>query len=171
LARHAILEWQTARFYSVVDLVNQLDAEKRAGRAGHLTNRLLNQDALCSTNSATCPSRRWRIASVPSDQQALERVSLIAPRTCPSANGARCSACKNDQPRYLIASRIDAKSSKRNDSYRFKKVNEVGNPKKPGPKIKGMPRSPLSRLPMQSILRDPGTSAANRQTAPLPSIK
>ena len=26
--------------------MNQLDAEKRAGRAGHLANRLLNQDAI-----------------------------------------------------------------------------------------------------------------------------
>ena len=46
LARHVILHGRRARFYSVVDLVNQLDAEKRAGRAGHLANRLLNQDAI-----------------------------------------------------------------------------------------------------------------------------
>jgi DNA replication protein DnaC len=46
LARHVILQGKRARFYSVVDLVNQLDAERRAGRAGHLANRLLNQDAI-----------------------------------------------------------------------------------------------------------------------------
>jgi DNA replication protein DnaC len=46
LARHVILQGKRARFYSVVDLVNQLDAEKRAGRAGHLANHLLNQDAI-----------------------------------------------------------------------------------------------------------------------------
>jgi DNA replication protein DnaC len=46
LARHAILQGKRARFYSVVDLVNQLDAEKRAGRAGNLATRLLNQDAI-----------------------------------------------------------------------------------------------------------------------------
>jgi DNA replication protein DnaC len=46
LARHVILQGKRARFYSVVDLVNQLDAEKRVGRAGHLANRLLNQDAI-----------------------------------------------------------------------------------------------------------------------------
>jgi DNA replication protein DnaC len=46
LARHVILQGKRARFYSVVDLVNQLDAEKRAGRAGYLANRLLNQDAI-----------------------------------------------------------------------------------------------------------------------------
>ena len=44
-ARGAV-EGKRARFYSVVDLVNQLDAEKRAGRAGYLANRLLNQDAI-----------------------------------------------------------------------------------------------------------------------------
>ena len=46
LARHVILQGKRARFYSVVDLVNQLDAEKRAGRAGNLASRLLNQDAI-----------------------------------------------------------------------------------------------------------------------------
>ena len=46
LARHVILQGKRARFYSVVDLVNQLDAEKRAGRAGNLASRLLNQDVI-----------------------------------------------------------------------------------------------------------------------------
>ena len=46
LARNVILHGQRARFYSVVDLVNQLDAEKRAGRAGNLAGRLLNQDVI-----------------------------------------------------------------------------------------------------------------------------
>ena len=46
LAHNVILHGQRARFYSVVDLVNQLDAEKRAGRAGNLASRLLNQDAI-----------------------------------------------------------------------------------------------------------------------------
>jgi DNA replication protein DnaC len=46
LAREAVLKGMRARFYSVVDLVNQLDAEKRAGRAGRLAGRLLNQNAI-----------------------------------------------------------------------------------------------------------------------------
>jgi DNA replication protein DnaC len=46
LAREVVLKGMRARFYSVVDLVNQLDAEKREGRAGRLTNRLLNQNAI-----------------------------------------------------------------------------------------------------------------------------
>lgn len=46
LARRVILTGKRARFYSVVDLVNQLDAEKREGRAGRLATRLLHQDAI-----------------------------------------------------------------------------------------------------------------------------
>jgi DNA replication protein DnaC len=46
LARHAIHQGKRARFYSVVDLVNQLDAEKRAGRAGRLAQRLGNQQVI-----------------------------------------------------------------------------------------------------------------------------
>ena len=46
LARQVILKGKRARFYSVVDLVNQLDAEKREGKAGRLATRLLYQDAI-----------------------------------------------------------------------------------------------------------------------------
>ena len=46
LARRAIHQGKRARFYSVVDLVNQLDAEKRAGRAGRLAQRLGNQHVI-----------------------------------------------------------------------------------------------------------------------------
>ena len=46
LARNVILHGQRARFVSVVDRVNQLDAQKRAGRAGNLAGRLLNHDVI-----------------------------------------------------------------------------------------------------------------------------
>ena len=46
LARNVILHGQRARFVSVVDRVNQLDAQKRAGRAGNLAGRWLNHDAI-----------------------------------------------------------------------------------------------------------------------------
>ncbi|MGH8144281.1 MAG: IS21-like element helper ATPase IstB, partial [Steroidobacteraceae bacterium] len=46
LARQAVLQGKRARFYSVVDLVNQLDAEKREGHAGRLATRLLHHDAI-----------------------------------------------------------------------------------------------------------------------------
>lgn len=41
LGRQAVRQGKRVRFYSVVDLVNQLDAEKRQGRAGKLAGRLL----------------------------------------------------------------------------------------------------------------------------------
>ncbi len=46
LARHAIHQGKRARFYSVVDLVNQLDAEKRAGRGGRRAPRLGDQQVI-----------------------------------------------------------------------------------------------------------------------------
>ncbi len=46
LARQVVVQGQRARFYSVVDLVNQLDAEKRVGRAGRLATRLLSMDVI-----------------------------------------------------------------------------------------------------------------------------
>ncbi len=46
LARQVVVQGQRARFYSVVDLVNHLDAEKRIGRAGRLASRLLSMDVI-----------------------------------------------------------------------------------------------------------------------------
>jgi DNA replication protein DnaC len=46
LARQVVVQGQRARFYSVVDLVNQLDAEKRVGRAGRLASRLMSMDVI-----------------------------------------------------------------------------------------------------------------------------
>mgnify|MGYP001221469639 CR=1 FL=1 len=46
LARQAIHQGKRARFYSVIDLVNQLDAEKRNGRAGRLAQRLSNLEVI-----------------------------------------------------------------------------------------------------------------------------
>ena len=55
LARQAILCGKRARFFSVVDLVNQLDAQKRSGHAGRLAKSLLYQNAIVLMSSATCP--------------------------------------------------------------------------------------------------------------------
>lgn len=46
LARQAVLQGKRARFYSVVDLVNQLDGEKRAGHPGRLATRRLYLDVI-----------------------------------------------------------------------------------------------------------------------------
>ena len=46
IGRHAVRQGKRVRFYSVVDLVNQLEQEKAAGKAGQLANRLVNVDAV-----------------------------------------------------------------------------------------------------------------------------
>jgi DNA replication protein DnaC len=42
IASHAVRSSQKARFYNIVDLVNQLEQEKMVGKAGQLANRLQN---------------------------------------------------------------------------------------------------------------------------------
>lgn len=44
IASHCIRSGKRGRFYSVIDLVNKLEQEKHAGKAGMLTNRLANVD-------------------------------------------------------------------------------------------------------------------------------
>ena len=46
LARQVVVQGKRARFYSVVNLVNQLDSERRAGRAGRLATRLLSMHVI-----------------------------------------------------------------------------------------------------------------------------
>ncbi len=46
IGRHAVRQGKRVRFFSVVDLVNLLEQEKAAGKAGQLANRLLNVDAV-----------------------------------------------------------------------------------------------------------------------------
>ncbi|GGB87555.1 ATP-binding protein [Marinobacterium zhoushanense] len=46
IGRHAVRQGKRVRFFSVVDLVNQLELEKAAGRSGQIANRLLNVDAV-----------------------------------------------------------------------------------------------------------------------------
>ena len=46
LGRNAVRWGKRVRFYGVVDLVNQLEQEKAAGKAGQLANQLVNVDAV-----------------------------------------------------------------------------------------------------------------------------
>ena len=46
IAGHAIKQRKRSRFYSVVDLVNQLEIEKSQGKQGRLAHRLSNLDAI-----------------------------------------------------------------------------------------------------------------------------
>jgi DNA replication protein DnaC len=59
------------RFFNLVDLVNQLEQEKAAGRSGRLAETLLRYDVIVIDELLfAVQSVRWP-AAVPPDQQAL----------------------------------------------------------------------------------------------------
>ncbi len=59
------------RFYNTVDLVNQLEAEARAGAPGASPTTCRGSTSSSSTSLATCPSRSRRPVALPPRQQAL----------------------------------------------------------------------------------------------------
>ena len=58
IARSCIRKGARGRCYNVVDLVNHLEAELRAGRQGRIADQLVRATSSSSTSSATCPSHR-----------------------------------------------------------------------------------------------------------------
>ncbi len=58
MARSCIRKGARGRFYNVVDLVNLLEAELRAGRQGRTPTSSPGATSSSSTSSDTCPSSR-----------------------------------------------------------------------------------------------------------------
>ena len=93
IARSCIRAGSRGRFFTTVDLVNQLEAEGRAGRQGRIADYLTRLTSSSSTNSATSRSPKPAANSYSiSSAGSTNAPRSSSPPISPSANGRACSA-------------------------------------------------------------------------------